>query len=622
MDNNLNGWKIINGESHAETLKDNGIEVKFIDGKWYAKKSNTNENLLENLIKKIILEQTWKPVNQQVYNQRKADPTNWETKEENGKYYVRKKTNTSTNQTQGGGTQTGTNVQDAVTGLLNGIVQVLTNVTATVVNGVTKIAGQVVNEVSNLGGQTFEEFAKAVEAAGGKAYQWGGKVWSTITSGGGGTQGSGSAVTPLPSWVANYKCIKQSLQPVGQGDNIVIAYGSETYTLSSDRKAVNNRTGSVGTFECQTPDFMLIKLSKSSGSGSSGSGSASSGSGGSCDPKSFPNCAQQYQWTENPCSYVGYAESTDKKRYSVRYLKETAIGSDGIEAYRCIVSEEGSARSSNATYSCYGRTTKILSDFGDLLGIQVTPYRAKTTGDYAAVLKKMNTIEGLFDLSEDGNYIVGVQTPWLNQLLEQFKYWVSEGWRGLAFGQIIHFLQTAEKMLNQDDSESAKLITAALEEIKTIAENYKQQDFDPNYDLQTDPPKKEGYESEKIELLGINASDFPIWRNETWNNKSQTSGKVSSEFQNMKTEGLNEKDCEDRLILWLGRHNLGSRVGLKTTGAATNERLSNSVLEKSICSCNRNQMYNKGFMKGNRKYNDAINLLVKLPDTDPAQIKC
>jgi hypothetical protein len=522
--------------------------------------------------------------------------------------------------------QTGTNIQDAVTGLLNGIVQVLTDVTVKVVGGVTRIAGQVVNEVSNLGGQTFEEFAKAVEAAGGKAYQWGGKVWSTITSGGGGTQGSGSAVTGLPSWAANYKCIKQTLQPIGQGDNIVIAYGSETYTLSSDGKAVNNRTGSVGTFECQTPDFMLIKLSKSSGSGSSGSGSASSGSGGSCDPKSFPTCAQQYQWNENPCSYVGYAESTDKKRYSVRYLKETAIGSDGIEAYRCIVSEEGSARSSNATYSCYGGTTKIISDFGDLIGVQVTPRRAKSTNDYAAVLQKMKTIKDLFYLGEDEQTVVGVNESWLNQLLTDFKFWVKNGWRGLAFGQIINFLRTTERMLNIEDPESAELITAALKEINNIAQNYKQQDFDPNYDLQTNPADEEqatgNYESKPIKLLNTNASDFPIWRNKAFKNKSQTSGKVSSEFQKMTSEGLNEKDCEERLILWLGKHNLGSKVGLKTTGAYGGSDLTLEDLESDICRCNRNQMYNKGFMKGNRKYNDAINLLVKLPDTDPAQIKC
>jgi hypothetical protein len=545
-------WLEVPDEEQANLAKKDGHEIKKINGIWYFNKyKNTVDpttKLVENIIRRLLKEaKNWLEVPKEEYDIKKKDPK-FETKEENGKYYIKEKednTNPNTN-TNSSGTQ--------------------------------------------------------------------------------GAGAGGSAVTGLPSWVANYKCIKQTLQPVGQNDNIVIAYGTESYTLSSDRKAVNNRTGSVGTFECQTDDFMVINLEKPSSSNSSGSGSAASRSGGSCDPKSFPGCAQQYQWNENPCSYVGYAESQDKKRYSVRYLKETKTGIDGIEAYHCIVSEEGSSRSSNATYSCHGGTTKILSDFGDLLGIQVTPRRAKSTGDYAAVLQKMKTIEGLFFLGEDQQTIVRANGPWLNQLLTDFKFWVRNGWRGLAFGQIIDFLQTAEKMLNQDDPDSAELITAALKEINTIAQNYKQQDFDPNYDLQTDPADEEqatnNYESKPIKLRGINASDYPIWRNKAFKNKSQTSGKVSSEFQNMASEGLNEKDCEQRLILWLGKHNMGSMVGLKTTGAYGGSNLTLDDLESDICRCNSNQMYNKGFMKGNRKYNDAINRLVKLPDNHPAQIKC
>lgn len=524
-------------------------------------------------------------------------------------FYIKKSTcaggSTAQPQPAPNNNQTGQIVKDVVKGLLNGVVDVLTGVSATVVDGVTKIAGQVVNEVSNLGVQTFEEFAKAVESAGGKAYQWGGKVWSTISSTGSGTQPK--PATALPEWANQFPCLGGGVA-LGQGDVVTIfdKKNNVPVELYKDGNA-KDTSGYMGTWECDGGMLTVSMNSKKYSQNNVGSGPSVGGSSGKkCDQSAFPDCVQSFKFDPNTCTYRSSAYDGEKNEYTVAYYNNPARTSTGVEGYYCVVFKPGSAPSAGQ-YLCSKVLPQIYSQFGVLEAVDQGIRRAIPSVDQAKLLADMKSIPNFLQYDASGTNLIDIDLPVLEQIVQDIQNLINQGYQGLDIGYLISFLQKVERFANGTGlTEQREIVTDALTRINGTITTFKSKDS--NYNPVTNPSDLKNY-NEKVIKVSYLKDNFKVYKKKL-QGREDLGANVGRSNLYQQSKGYRPEDCKKYLETYLVKKNLGYMVGINTTPAGGDELEVEDLIEV-IKACRTNQIYKKGILGNNRKYAEAVDFLGK-----------
>jgi len=535
-------WLELPNEEQANIAKKDGYEIKKINGVWFFNKNKTAVNsttgtidpgikLVENIIRKLLREaKQWLEVPQGEYNNKKNDPK-FETKEENGKYYIKEKEDPNTN-----------------------------------------------------------------------------------------TGGGAAPVSALPKWVDTHKCLKGA-QPIGQGDNIIIAYNDKgvdrKLSLSSNGTAVDSQDqGFTGTWKCTSDTSLVIETSKTTSSssvgGSGSGGNLNSGGGGGCSESMFPPCVTNLQKQENPCSFKGFALTNDKVEYQVIYYPQKAKGPDGMEQFSCWIYNNGWK---SGYYSCGVTGPIVTTDFGQLTGINKGAYKVISSKDRGTIIAKLKSIPDFITTNEEGTQIIDIDEPKLEQAIYEIQNLVKEGYRGLSIRYFIKFLQQSETLLETELNQAKSTITEGLKKIDDIIKNNEKTNFDPEYVVDLDPSARllgqNKYDIFNYPIPALNET-FKVYRSKSWAGRTKTTQMTGAYAEKVKKEGLNEQVCEESLKAYMISINKGQMVGASTTGASSNDYDPDTAKE-TIKACASAGLYDRGLFRGNKKYDNAINYLNNLP---------
>lgn len=605
------GWRPLMNKEHADEVEKNGLEIKFYNGKWFARKvGNNNDNkLTENLSKKLILEQKWRTVTKDTYDEAETNP-NLERRIENGQYQIRPKSTTSSDPNQGGGS-TGEKVKEWIRTGWESIEDAL----KVGVGGAFEVAGQVVREVSILAGETIDQAAKRIQQLGGKVYEMGGKLYTNLSNAAGGLTvgggGSASPISALPPWVDGYPCVKGA-NPIPQGQNVTVFDGKRVITLSEDGKC-QDALGYSGTWVCESPTSLAISMSSSKtvsgGAGASGGG----GAVGACSQNQFPECVRNLQYQETPCSFKGFAETNDGVEYQVIYYAKKVQGPDGSEQFSCMIYKNGWMP---AYYACGVTGPIITSDIGQLTGTNKGATKVISSKDRGTILAKLKSIPDFITTNEEGTQIIDIDDSKLEQAISEIQQLVKEGYRGLSIRYFIKFLQQSETLLETELNQAKSIITQGLAKLQNVINNNVNSGFDPDYVVDLDPPARllgqNKYETFNYPIPALSET-FKVYRSKAWRDRTKTTQATSAYAEKVKKEGLTEKDCEEALKFYMISINKGQMVGASTTGASSGEYDSDSAKE-TIKACSSAGLYSRGFLRGNKRYQDAIKFLATLPE--------